>query len=354
MSSGSFTFCGIDVSSLGLEYAPDISETFVYRPAGTQSFINTYDSHNGGYYYGFNVEPKEFTLRCIFEEKNIDKGIMAKIYALFKVGKTGKLVFSRRPWCYYYATVTDPVQTEYTNYLNGIVTISLKAMYPFARSNITTVLRGDKNYEMLRANTAVFDKEDMELPIEYDLMEESHLLLANQGAERAALGFYLSGDVGEGIIIKNHTTQQECKMIKITNENTTDVNKEVFVDPINGKVLLIGDNTKEYAFKFHEYGFIELEPAYPAMRDIFINSVIGGTVSVANKIDQDITGRYIHINNEWHEILDQPDEHTLTVDSAVYLHKQTRTMAILMNEIEIRPITDMDVHIRFIYKPTYA
>lgn len=354
MPSGSFSFCGIDISSLGLNYAPEISNTFVYRPADMQTHIETFDSHNGGYYYGSWTEPKEFILRCFFEEKNINRGIMSKIYSLFKVGKSGKLIFEKRPWCYYYATVTDPIQADFTNYLNGLITIKMKAMYPFARSDIFTNLRSQLNHDTLISNSAVFDKPGMELPTEYDITGQKSLILVNNGTERAALGIAISGDVGDGIIIRNETTGQECKMVAITKEKTTNINKYVLVDPISGKTTITNGETKELAFKYHERGFLELEPSYPAERDLYVNYLGGNFIEVKNMLTKNLTGKYIFVKDAWHKIVDQPDKHSIIVDEHITDTGSERTMVILANEITVMPVTTIDVHLRFIFKPTYA
>ena len=354
MSSGRFSFCGVDIASLGLQYAPELSDTFVYRPASTKSQVETFDAYNGGYYYGSWTEPKDFILRCFFEEKNIDKGIMSRIYSLFKVGKSGKLIFERRPWCYYYATVTEPVQTDFTNYLNGLITITMQSMYPYARSDVTTSLRTEKYHDILMANSAVFDQRGMELPTEYNLSQQTSFLLANPGTERAALGISISGDVGDGVIISNKTTGQKCKMVAITKEKTTNVNKRVVVDPINGKTTLTGAGTNTLAFLYHEYGFLELEPAYPAMRNLYIDYLGGNTITFVNIVEEDVIGKYIFAQNEWRKIITQPDKHTITVDDPLTGTGNERTMIIPMNEITVTPITTMDINIKFIYKPTYA
>ena len=108
---GGFTYRGVDIAELGLEYAPEIEETYVYRPAASTLPDETFDGHNGGYYYGITYQPKEFTLRCFFEEERIDRGVMAKVYATFKKGSSGRLVFQRRPWCYYNVVIEDVLST---------------------------------------------------------------------------------------------------------------------------------------------------------------------------------------------------------------------------------------------------
>ena len=361
MPHGGFTFCGTHISSLGLSYAPDIAETYVYRPAEAQSHIETFDAHNGGYYYGSWYSPKNFVLRCFFEETNIDDGIMARIYAAFKVGKSGQLVFDLRPWCYYYATVTEPIQADFTNYLNGVITITLQAMYPFARSDIFTDT--DSSYhDKIIANSAVFDKAGMELPLQYDLTSQQTVLLANPGTERAGLGIKISGDVGDGVTIANSATRQLCKVVALTKTETTSKNRYLLIDPISGKVTLKGADIEELAFMYHHEGFLDLEPSFPVLRGIHATYSIGNTVTIAEDL-QDVIGKYIFLGNSWYKIVNQGDGYIVlnsnvpeqNLEEGQDEEEITEITTIMdMNEITIKPITDMDIHVEFIFKPTYA
>ena len=89
---GGFSFCGVDIADIGLEYAPDNKDTYVYKPGEAEVHEEIFDGHDGGYIYGATKRPKEFILRCYFEDKNIAEGIMARAYNLFKIGKSGKLL----------------------------------------------------------------------------------------------------------------------------------------------------------------------------------------------------------------------------------------------------------------------
>ena len=352
----SFSFCGTDIEDLGLNYAPEIENTYISKPANAISHIESFDSHDGGYFYGSNFEPKEFTLRCYFEEQSIETRVLAEVYRLFKVGTSGKLIFSRNPWCYYYATVTDPIDLNLTNYLNGSLTIHMRAMYPFARSDVLKNTRAEKYHDQLMANSAVFEKDEMIQPATYEnLTQKTTIALANQGTERAALGVAIAGDVGDGVVITNETTGQSCKFVAITKEKTSDVNKEVIIDPISGKTLLVGAGTKQLAFLYHEYGFLELESSFPAKRNLYISTLGDNRINVSNILSENHVGKYIFAAKEWRKIIAQPDTHTLEVDTDAAAGSLERTMIIPMNEITITPITTMDItSLRFIYKPTYA
>lgn len=355
---GGFSFCGINISKLGLSYAPELEDTNVFVPTGIQPHIETFDGHDGGYFYGVRREPKEFTLRCYFEEQNIDRGIMSQIFALFKPGRSGKLIFDRRPWCYYNATVIDVDTSELTNYLNGLVTIHMKAMYPFARSDVTVNTRTEPYHELIMQNSAVFEKAEMEFPAEYtNITEQTELLLCNQGTERADLGISIAGDVGAGVTIANRTTKQICKIVALSKAVSTDVNKTLIIDPINGKTVLTGASGTNLAFMFHDSGFLSLESSFPAIRDIYIEYTSGTNINVNNIFTDDVIGRYVFAAGKWRKIVAQPDKHTFTVraSDSITSSGYERTMVMPLNEIIVTPISTMDItSLKFIYKPTYA
>lgn len=129
---GNFTFCGVDVATLGIRYAPDMTGTYVYTQTWNPS-VQTFEGFHGGIYYGETVQPKEFRLRCYFEDQNINEGVLDRVWNLFSHGRTGRLVFKERPWVWYIATAGGVDVSQLRNYRNGFVTIILRAYCPFAR-----------------------------------------------------------------------------------------------------------------------------------------------------------------------------------------------------------------------------
>lgn len=380
---GGFTFCGQDIADIGLEYIPSVEDIYVYAPTEAEVHTETFDGHHGGYFYEATKKPKEFTLRCLFEETEVDLGIMTKIYAMFRVGRSGKLIFKRRPWCSYYATVTEVPKPEFTNYLNGTVTIKMQAAYPFSRGE--SVARNtesgddallhvfyntmtDPYHESIMLNTGLFENKDMVPKLSYTWTSGSSnttakaILLANPGTERAHVGIGIKGRAGSGIIIANNTTKQTCRIIGITREITTSLNKELFVDGISGKTYFKATGLSELASLYHDQGFIELEPSYPVLRNIYISyEADTNTVEVTNILYEDVIGKYIFINKKWRKIVGQ-DGHTLTIanpflgtDMTIEVTGSERTIITSMNEIYISPVSTMTINsIRFSYKPTFA
>lgn len=353
MQSG-FIFCGTNVADLGLEYAPEIEDTYVYQPGETEVHDETFDGHNGGYYYGAFRKPKEFTLRCYFEEKQIDQGFLAKVLNLFKVGRSGKLIFTRRPWCYYMATVTEnPDLSELTNYMNGVITIHMKAYYPYALCDSFLHLRTDKFHPQAAKNTALFDKEGMAPTLTYkNITAKKTIYLPNPGTERAAVGIGIAGEVGQGVKIINKTTDQICGFVAVSKAKTTSAGKYVYTDGYNGRTVLTDGTTSANAFLFHDYGFIEMEPCYPAVRELYIN-YNGNTITVSNILHENLVGQFIFAGNAWRKITSQSG-HTLTAEE-LSGSGTLSTMVIKMNEIVIEPVSTMSIDtLTFNYKPTFA
>ena len=353
---GGFSFCGVDIADLGLNYAPEKEDTYVYRPAEVNVHQETFEGHDGGYFYGVTRQPKEFVLRCYFEEEAIDKGIMERIYHLFRTGKSGKLIFSRKPWEYYYATVTSLPHPELSNYMNGLVTITMTASYPYARSDSFYYEPDDIKYDLVMESTALLESASMVPSMSFtNVTSAKSFILHNPGTEFAPLSITASGSVGLGMIIRNNTTGQECKIVAMDKAHTSNVSKSVYIDGINGSTSLIGGTTPEPAFIYHDSGFIQLAPAYPAHREIFVSQVSAGVVTLVNTLYYDVTGQYIFINNTWYKITEQIDDQHLRLASSINVSNVDRTMITLMNEMEIVPLTNIDLtHISFSYKPTYA
>lgn len=365
---GGFSFCGVDIADIGLEYAPDNKDTYVYKPGEAEVHEETFDGHDGGYIYGATKRPKEFILRCYFEDKNIAEGIMARAYNLFKIGKSGKLIFKRRPWCYYYATVTGIDSDDLHNYMNGLFVVTMKAYYPYARSTeingrLFCNLLTDPYHTEIMQNTALLDKQEMVLPTSFNSAPQSPFLLYNPGTEPADVGIVVAGQAGDGVTITNRTTGQSCRYVRFDTTTGSNSGYEIFTDSINGKTVkrYAEDPTDltrtSLAFLYHDYGFIELAPSFPIIRDLFVH-YNGTTVSAVNVLYQDeeekewYKGKYIFLGSSWYKITQCSDKHTLTLATSAS-EGSCKTCVVLMNEIEISTNGTLS-KISFIYKPTFA
>ena len=362
---GGFSFCGVDIADIGLEYAPEKADTYVYAPSVSNIHEEIFEGHDGGYSYGVYKEPKTFILKCFYEEKHIAKGLMVNVFNLFKPGKSGMLVFKRRPWCYYYATVTEkPDISEMYNYLNGVITITMKAYYPFAKglpvnNHLFYNLKTDKYHSEIMQNTALLDTSYMMPATSFtSVTNPKDILLYNPGTERAKVNILISGNAGDGVLIKNNTTNQSCRYVAFTSSVG-----EIYTDGINGKTTATKNGDTQLAFLYHDYGFIDLEPAFPILRNLYV-TCSGTTVTTINMLYQDdeekdwYTNKYIFLGSnssgKWVKITQCTDPHTLTL-LQTGVNGSFKTSIVSMNEISIITTNNTSLSkLSFIYTPTYS
>ena len=356
---GGFTFCGVDIADLGLEYAPDNTDMYVFRSGEFKINEQIFDGHHGGYFYGSTVSPKAFTLRCFFEAQHINTGIMTRINQLFSRGRSGRLVFARRPWIWYAATVTNTVATQFTNYENGIIAIQMKAYYPFGRCDELSLLPEQETDSVILGNSALLPESITPTVCAIDAGSEmttaTELLLYNGGTERAAVAIEIAGNIGEGVTIVNATTNQSCRFVSITKAQTSDAGKYIVCDGMNGKTLLTNGISGELAFLYHDYGFIDLEPAFPILRDLNISYTANGAAVVC---DSDAflgqTGKYLHLDGQWRKIVAVDDGRHASVLPTPTSTGKEKTPLVTMNEIVVTPSSDMALtRLNFRFKPTF-
>lgn len=298
---GGFSFCGVDIENLGLTYVPEMSET--YAPfAGADISVSALNegTMDGGYFYGTTLKPKEFTLRCIFENDDIRNGNLMRIENIFARGKTGRLVFKNHDWIWYTATVTQAVNTDkLTNYMNGFVTIRLTAYYPYGRSDYLYLPEDmdpeSKLYKDMLFNSAILKQEDMPIPPASSPNTENNatIYVYNPGTETAKCAIQMKHNaLKEGVTIENLTTGQKCEVAGLTNRSKT-----IVVDGMNGKTVVYESGSVEPAlgFIYHRGGFIDLVPAGNIIRDVEIRKTGANTYEITNSgsIEEDGYTYYI-------------------------------------------------------------
>lgn len=364
--NGGFTFNGVPCKRFGIEYAPELTDTYVYNGDKFKNSEESFDAHDGGYYYGSTVETKEFTLRCFYEETEINDGILTKIASFFRRGTTGRLVFDSRPWLWYVATVTSVETTKITNYLNGYVTIKMKAYYPYARYDYLFLNTGDSSYDNIIANSALLPEDITPITIinnQDPITQQTNFLLYNGGTEKAKLAIKIQGTAGTGgITIANATNRQKMRIVNMNTGN----NGYYVCDGLTGKCMF-NDDMK---FEWHDYGFIELEPAYPIDRNIHATAVTENTtlklITDYMFLPTDI-GRYVNIyidgdepTNSWHEIKSysfdtELNKYIAVLDGSISEDTECDINIVTMNNIIVTPGTTMSIsYLEFIYKPTFS
>ena len=87
-------------------------------------------------------------------------------------------------------------------------------------------------------------------------------LLYNPGTERAHTVFRIAGNVGDGMLIRNLTTGQRCKVVNLTDEILLP-GAHLELDSRMGQPRIALGDSCELAFAMHNEGYIELAPCTP-------------------------------------------------------------------------------------------
>lgn len=353
---GGFSFCGVDIAKYKLEYVPTLDQTYVFSGSNYEVHQEVIDAHHGGYFYGTTVQPKDFTLRCLYQDEYISHGVLASIENFFRRGKTGKLIFDKRNWVWYVATVVDIDMSDLRNHSNGFVTITMRAYYPFARHDYYSLQTENMLSDHIAANSGLLSA-DRTPEVEIGpLTESKDIFLYNGGSETAHVAIEIAGDAGEGVTIVNHTTGQKCKFVAFTKAETTDVQKYIVTDSLNGQTILTDGQNSTRSFMYHDHGFIDLAPSFPIERDVYVTYFAGSNqVSVIGaQIGEDSIGRHIMVDGSWKKIIDVLSNNVLVVDSFMESDGFDYTNIVTMNEIGVELSADSDItKLNFIYKPTF-
>lgn len=357
---GGFTFAGHEAAEFNLEYVPDTTQMYVWQVAPYEQHEESFPAHDGGYYYGETLKPKDFTLKCIFQQEDVRDGVLSNIEAFFRRGRIGKLVFDKRPWLYYMARVIR-IEIQMTNFLNGFVTIYMRAHYPFARYDNKYVNTGDEYYENIIANSNLLSLQSlpntMPIPISTSttFTEDGHILLYNGGTEYAPVAVTIMGDVGEGFDIINETTGEKMGFVAINNTVG-----QVICDSLNGKTISIHNGNSQLAFLYHDEGFLHLKPGYPVLRNK--TAVIRGTLLYFNEyIDENRVGQYVGVDSQWRKIVDITGSSATSIVTVEYAFNNISSGSskqaniATMNEITLSPRSEATITmLNFEYKPTFA
>lgn len=333
---GGFSFCGVDIGRLGLEYVPTIEDAYIYSGSTYSLSEEAFEGHHGGYFFGTTVEPKIFSLRCMFQEKNINHGLLSTIESFFRRGRTGKLIFEKNDWLWYSATVVEIDTSSLINYMNGFVTITLKAYYPFGRCDSVYLTDGLEFNRSIIENTGLLNQEMTPANQFGVISENTSFLLYNGGNEYAACAIELAGSAGSGVTIVNHTTGQKARFVCFSRDDTTDAGKTIISDALNGKTVLTNGKDAELKFIYHDSGFIELAPSFPIERSVLVNwKSNSDRVTGLDVFDLNMIGKFIYICGKWRKIISVIDSGTIQINDTVSKTGTGITSIVTMNEMSV-------------------
>lgn len=360
-----FSFCGINIGQYGVHYAPETPSWHIWGSA-FETIEKTVDSQHGGQWYGYVIRPKQFALRCYFEE--ITEYQLAVILGMFAEGKFGELVFDERPWLAYEARVTRPYEinkypTVNRNY-SGTIMLYLTAYYPFATTNIQTLDDAVTQYPdkegAIKATTGLMAADTLatETPATtaapYTIART--ILRINAGDAIADTIIRIAGNVGNGVTLYNQATKQYCFIHDLTETETTSSNRWLELNSRTGECYITDGANRFSGYKYHDRGFIQLAPSAPMKRDVTVS--INGTslTSTEDIFMPDDIGKTIWVPSasmmSYISDVSGPRSASLALPASTAVTAPVNIA--MLNNIHITPKTDMSLtKFELIHKHTF-
>lgn len=344
-------FNGVTLGDHGVFYAPETADWHSWSET-YKTIDKSNDSQHGGHWYGYSIEPKAFKLRCYFEDLQMHE--LDYVLSLFAPGNIGSLSFSERPWATYIVRVTKPFELmkypSQNGTLSGTVVFYTTAYYPFATCDQQTIeaVQADRPQDladMMNLTGIISNAQALaasNIPAA-PITSQFTFLCNNAGNAMADTVLNIAGDVGTGVIIHNATTNQTCKIVKLTAANSTDMNRELRVDSKTGRTYLLDGATTINAYQYHESGFIQLAPSYPVKRSVAVTyngTSITADTAVFDKTD---AGKYVWLNGGWVKVTWYSSPTSLVVATPAATTDVYTADILRLNQITVTPVTTMSL-----------
>lgn len=160
-------------------------------------------------------------------------------------------------------------------------------------------------------------------------------LLYNPGTESAHTVIRMAGDVGDGLLIRNLTTAQRCRVNDLKASSLLE-GACLELDSKMGQTRIALSGEAELAFAFHDEGYITLAPCVPFVRNVMISHTEGSNVITADgSFQKNMKGQYLYLDG-WRKISQVTDENTAIISQPAETSGNTVTPIVTMNEIEIQ------------------
>ena len=165
-------------------------------------------------------------------------------------------------------------------------------------------------------------------------VNSTSFLLYNPGTERAHTIFRITGNVGDGMLIRNLTTGQRCKIINLTDESLLP-GAHLELDSRMGQTRIVLGDSRELAFAMHDEGYIKLAPCTPFERSIAISHTEGSNIVTSEGLFlPHMEGQFLYMGG-WKKIRQITDAHSAILSGKAANSGTTSTPIVTMNEIEI-------------------
>ena len=145
---------------------------------------------------------------------------------------------------------------------------------------------------------------------------------------------YNPGNVGDGMLIRNLTTGQRCKIVNLTDESLLP-GAHLDLDSKMGQTRIVLGDSRELAFAMHDEGYIELAPCTPFERSIAISHTEDSNIVTSEGLFlPHMEGQFLYLDG-WKKLRQITDAHSAILSDKAASSGTTAVPIVTMNEIEI-------------------
>ena len=336
-----FIFNGVSCTEMGLTYIPSRKNvTPNLAPVKVIDAEPTY--RHGGYYFGHQVQPREFNLECFAEE--IERDRLEDILLWMAPGNEGTLVFTDRPLVHYDVIVISAPDAE--AYWDGQdpwstitckLNFTVKAYDPFGKLDVISS-DGTEEQERARQYSGLIPSSMMPSNTYTNM---GTFLVYNPGSYESNTVIRVAGTVSEyGLTVWNKTNNDRCKFVELPSGSTTPPDYlEVKSDP--GTVQWLPTYPDAMSYAYHDEGYIRLVPSLPRKNVTIYKTAQENTVTSSVPLSKADEGKYVYLEDKWWRISQVTSSTTAVItlptdaSQRVTQGDSETTVIATMNEIEI-------------------
>ena len=165
-------------------------------------------------------------------------------------------------------------------------------------------------------------------------VSSTSFLLYNPGTEQTNTVFRIAGNVGDGMLIRNLTTGQRCKIVNLKDESLLP-GAHLELDSRMGQTRIVLGDSRELAFAMHDEGYIELAPCTPFERSIAISHTEDSNIVTSEGLFlPHMEGQFLYLDG-WKKLRQITDAHSAILSDKAASSGTTAVPIVTMNEIEI-------------------
>lgn len=280
MRRDGFSYCGINLGSLGFYYVPERSKLHVWNEE-FRNIEKSNGSRDGAQWHGNVAEAKTFDLFCYFED--VTPGTLEFVLSLFDRNTVGDLVFDERPWVSYsvrpyasyelekyadngnskmYGTITFRLRSYVTGGVCPVMTIDDIDALPSVETGGASVAKANaRELTGIPESVSVLPG-GIEASVAVPITSNKTGGYINGGDAVAHTKIKIAGNTGTGgTYIYNQLTKQRVHIVGLTEEITSNVSRWLEIDSYTGMCYLTDGSNKWNGFQYHGEGFLQLAPS---------------------------------------------------------------------------------------------